>query len=469
MRYFAELVLVYEILFLTYFLLVNSGYTISVLYALALLRNSMNGAPSRQTLARMMSTGNARPVSILVPAFNEQANIRQTIDALLNLNYPESEVIIINDGSTDGTVAVLSEHYKFIEMARPIKLVLEHGRIKKLYRSSLFPNVWLVDKDNEGKAAALNAGINVASYPLYCAIDADSILECDALLRVGLKFLYDKELVASGGAVRVLNGSKVTDGRVVEIKAPRKFIECIQVAEYLRGFMAGRVIMDRAGSSLIISGAFGIFRKDIVIEMGGYRKTVGEDMDLVVRLHRHCVDNGIKYKVAFDPEPVCWTQVPSDIKSLLSQRNRWQRGLVDSLWHNREMFLNKKYGGVGLFGYPYFVFVEMAGPIIELIGYVSFVVLFFMHWISPLLATLFFAISVLWGSWLNVTSVILDNLIVQRYASLSDVAKTALYSGLEFFGYRQMLGIERFVATFQVYMPHWGNVKRVKLIEDKKI
>ena len=456
----AYFLLAYQILMLLYFLILNSGYTFITFIAYRYIKRSADATPNIDRLLAATASSNLRPISIIVPAYNEELTILDTVLATTRVKYPEFEIIIVNDGSKDRTLEKLREHFGLVEIKRPPKVTIKTQPINAVYVSKTSPNLWVIDKVNGGKADALNVGLAFSRYPLFCAVDADSILESDAMLRMGQQFLLNKDLIAAGGAVRVLNGCKVEQSAVTEIKAPKSILENIQVSEYLRGFMAGRVAWGEYDSLLIISGAFGIFRKDMVLAIDGYRKTVGEDMDLVLRLHRHCIEQGIKYKVYFVPEPICWTQVPSDLPSLLRQRNRWQRGLFDSLWYNRVMLFNPKYGRVGTLGMPYFFLVELFGPIIEFIGYFGFILFAIFHLLNPVFAWLFFAVSILWGMWLNASAVMLDNYVVHKYAKLRDSYKIAILGTFEYLGYRQLVSIERLMGTFMVWRSHWGHVKR---------
>ena len=237
----------------------------------------------------------------------------------------------------------------------------------------------------------------------------------------------------------------------------------------MRGFLAGRIAWGEYNSLLIISGAFGVFRKDLLLAIDGYRKTVGEDMDLVLRLHRHCIDNEIKYKVSFASDPVCWTQVPSDLMTLLRQRNRWQRGLFDSLWYNRAMLFNPRYGKIGTIGLPCYLIFELLGPVIEFFGYFAFLVFFYFHLLNPIFVTLFLVTSILWGMWLNAAAVLLDNHTICKYDRVRDVYKVALLGSLDYLGYRQLLAVERFIGTFQVWRSHWGEMKRKPIDQGENI
>ena len=455
----AYFLLGFQLFILLYFVFVNATYTLFIFVSLLQIFKHML-LVKREQLEAMLSNVLFRPISILVPAYNEEETIVSNVKSLMMLHYPEFEVVVINDGSTDGTLEKLKEHFRLVRIDKPVRLVIKHKPIREVYVSLDYPNLIVVDKENGGKADALNCGINVCTYPLFCCIDADSILEEEALLRASRFFVEDKRVIAVGSVLRALNGSLVKGGKVVEVRAPKKWIEVFQVIEYVRGFLTGRTAWNLFNSLLIISGAFGIFRKDAVIEVGGYRHSVGEDMDLVVRLHKHFIETGVPYRIVFNPDPVCWTQVPSDLKSLLKQRNRWHRGLIDSLLYSKRMFLNPRYGWVGLVGYPYFVFVEALGPLVEFSGYLGVVLFYLFGLLSREFALLFFLVAFGWGTLISVGSILLDNFLYKRYGSLRDILKLMIYSLFEVFGYRQLIIMERFVATFQFWYRAWGKPKR---------
>lgn len=460
---FTIFLLGFQIVIFVYFIIINSTYTLFTLISFKEIREHSLSVTSRR-LRNLLSGVFYKPLSIIVPAYNEQETIVANIRSLLALYYPEFEVIVVNDGSKDETMERLISEFRLIQVNKPIRISLTHKPINCSYISLDYPNLIVIDKENGGKADALNAGINASRFPLFCCIDADSILENDSLLRASRLFVEDREVIATGGIVRVLNGCTVENGVVTEVRAPKKAIECFQAVEYTRGFLTGRTSWNFINSLLIISGAFGIFRKDMVTAINGYRhNTVGEDMDLVVRLHKYCKDNKIRYKIVFVPDPVCWTQVPADIKSLLKQRNRWHRGLIDSLWFSKEMFFNPKYGSVGISGFPYFVFVEALGPLVEFLGYFGFILFYLFGFISRDFALLFFIISILWGMWINIGAVLSENLIYKRYKSLPDLLKLCLFGLIEYLGYRQLIVFERLLATFQFYKKSWGKPKRQEI------
>ncbi len=473
----AILLIVFQIIILIYFLIANGLYTI---FTSLSIRNIIGYfyTTTYINIKKYLNKDFYLPVSIIVPAYNEENTIVANVKALLTLSYPEYELIIVNDGSDDKTLDLLIDHFNLFKIEKLFEYKIKSEPVRNIYISQKHPNLTVVDKENGGKADALNAGINIAKYPIFCSIDADSILEGEALLRVSRPFIEDETVVASGGIVRVLNGCKVEDGVVTKIKAPKKAIECFQAIEYTRAFLAGRTAWNKLGGLLIISGAFGVFKKEIVEKIGGYRKTVGEDMDLVVRLHKYCKENCDKNsqskqknktgKIIFVPDPVCFTQVPSDLISLLNQRNRWHRGLIDSLLFSKTMFLNSKYGSVGMFGFPYFTFIEALGPIVEFLGYLGFILFFMFGILNKEFAVLFFILAILWAMWINIGSVLLDNILYKRYESVKDIIKLCFFGFLEMLGYRQVITIERLIATFQVWKKDWGKPKR-QPIKIKKV
>lgn len=383
-------------------------------------------------------------VAILAPAYNEALTCRDSVRAMLGLRYPNHEVIVINDGSTDDTLQILIDSFRLYRSGRLPSGSLPTKPIRAVYESRDPIRLLVIDKENGGKADSLNAGINVARAPLVCAIDSDSLMEEDALLHVVEPFLEDESTVATGGIIRVANGCRVEGGRVVEVRAPSRLLPIFQVIEYLRAFLGGRVAFSFLNSLLIISGAFGVFRRQAVLEAGGWlTSTVGEDMELVVRLHRIFRKAARPYQIVFVAEPVCWTEVPETFRVLKRQRNRWQRGTLDTLMIHRGMLFNPRYGVVGLFALPYFFLFEMLGPLIELTGYVITIVGLILGMIDPHLAILFFTVSLLFGVLLSMSAVVLEELTQRRYPAPRDLIRLFLGSVVENLGFRQLLMIWR--------------------------
>jgi cellulose synthase/poly-beta-1,6-N-acetylglucosamine synthase-like glycosyltransferase len=454
-----------QLVILVYFVVVNIVYMVFTGVAFFDLI-SYRWRVWRGDLRVILSEASYRPISVLVPCHNEEETIVANIRGLLTLGYPEFEIIIINDGSTDETLPVLQRAFGLFPVPSATQVRIETQPIRRVCRSLDHPNLLLVDKEQGGKSDALNAGLNVCSYPLFCSIDADSLLESDALLRVSRVLQEDFEIVAAGGIIRVLNGTVVEGGRVTEVRAPRRLLPRFQALEYVRGFLAGRRTLSKLNALLIISGAFGLFRKDPVIEVGGYRPdTVGEDMELIARLHRHARREDRRARVAFVPDPVCWTQVPSDVRSLLRQRDRWHRGLLETLWFHRGLFLNPRYGRIGLIAMPYYLFIEALGPVVETLGYVLIPVLFLLGALNPTFALLFFILAVLYGIILSVTALIIDDLLFSRYRSAGDLLRMIVAALIEFIVYRQVLAFTRSLAWVTVFLRRrrWGEMRREEI------
>ncbi|HEY7616498.1 MAG TPA: glycosyltransferase [Terriglobales bacterium] len=394
----------------------------------------------------------APPITILAPAHNEEKSICLAVRNLLDLDYPELEVIIINDGSVDRTLEVLQAEFR-LRLVRVVYIAqVASAPVRALYRSDADPRLLVVDKEAGGsKADAVNAGLNAATSPYVCVVDADSVLERDALLRIMVPVLADpKRVVSAGGIVRVLNGSEIEAGRIRRVRLPRKSIEVIQVVEYLRAFLIGREAWARANMLMIISGAFGVFRTDLVRAVGGYRpRAIGEDFDLVARLHRYLRDRGLDYHIQFVPDPVCWTEVPSDLRSLARQRARWQKGLLDVLWPNRDMLFRGRYGRIGFFALPYLWLFELLAPIVEVGGIVTIVLAAWVGVLSREFFLQFLVFGYAFATVISIGSVLQEELTYKRYNDWQDVARLVSYCFLEHFPYRQLHMIWRLQGLWQ--------------------
>lgn len=429
----------FNVFILSFFIAINLVY-LSLLILSFLNIQRYRRTTENEQWRRIIRSPLTVPVSILAPAYNEQHSIVESVHSLLALEYANYEVIVINDGSRDNTLATLIEHFSLSAIPVQIDYAIACNLIRSVYRSPGYPRLVVLDKVNGGKADALNAGINISANPLFCAIDADSVIEGNALLRVVRPFLErPDETVAVGGMIRVANGCVINRGQVKSIGLPASNLARFQSVEYLRAFLFGRSGWSQLGALLIISGAFGLFKRQIVVDVGGYRAdTVGEDIELVFRIHRHLRDRGIPYRVEFLCDPVCWTEVPEDMRTLGRQRNRWQRGLMDSLRFHKEMLFNRRYGVIGMIGMPYFVIFELIGPIIEIMGLIVVPLSFAFGLVNMPFLVLFLTLAILLGTMLSIASVILDDLSFQRFPRLSQVLWLVLYGLVENFGYRQL-------------------------------
>jgi cellulose synthase/poly-beta-1,6-N-acetylglucosamine synthase-like glycosyltransferase len=404
------------------------------------------------------------PISILVPAHNEAKTIVETVRSLQMVNYGEFEIVVVNDGSDDKTLQNLIDAFELRRLDKVYRRSIPTREIRGLYGNLLNPNLIVIDKVRGGKSDALNAGINVSRYPLFCSVDADSIIEENALLRVVKPFMeHPQEMVAVGGIVRIANGCEVHEGRVTKIRLPEKAIPIFQVVEYLRAFLTGRIGWSVMKSLLIISGAFGLYKKSEVVEIGGYDSSSDtEDLELVVRLHENCRRKKMRYRIVFVPDPVCWTEVPTTLRVLIRQRNRWHRGLLQSLWRHKSILFNPRYGIIGALAFPYFLFFETLGPFIELLGYAAVLLSIALGIINWQFFFLFVTLAVFYGVFLSIAAILLEEISFRRYPSWLDLTKLIVFGILENFGYRQILSLSKVQAFWQFLTRRrgWGDMQR---------
>lgn len=448
--------------FLLYFIGLNFGYLSLNFLSLSSLSNLMRTRMIDE-LPQVYS-GLEAPISLLVPAFNEQATIATSVRSLLQLSYHEYEIVVINDGSTDDTLDVLMREFALVPFPEAYRKQLDSKEIKTVYRSSRFNNLRVIDKENGGKADSLNAGINVSRYPLFCTVDADSILQHDSLQKVAQPFLENSLVVAAGGTIRIANGCQVQNGFIQSVELPKKLLPLLQIVEYLRAFLFGRMGWSPLNAMLIISGAFGLFKKEVVIEVGGYRTdTIGEDMELVVRIHKHYRLAKKRYRIVFVPDPICWTEAPEDLRTLRNQRIRWQRGLLESLSPNMGLLFHRHSGFVGWLAFPFLLLFEAIGPLIELAGYFFFIGLSLLGIISFQAFWVFVFVAVGFGLFLSVSSLLLEEMTFQIYPRPKQLMLLLLSVLIENFGYRQLNSWWRLVGIVYWMIGRkakWGHMKR---------
>lgn len=348
----------------------------------------------------LASSPHAPTVSILAPAYNEGATIIENVRSLLSLYYSNLEILIINDGSKDDSLQKLIDAYQLQKIDYHVDYKIPTKNVRGIYKSTnpVYKKLVVVDKENGGKADALNVGINVSANNYIVCIDVDCILEQDAILKMMKPFLEeaDEKVIASGGVVRIANSCEIQDGRLVKVHLPKNYWARLQSLEYIRAFILGRMAWARLNGLLLISGAFGAFDKDTVIKAGGYdHNTVGEDMELVVRMRRYMEERDLPYRVTYIPDPLCWTEAPTSSKILGRQRNRWTRGTIETMKFHKKMFFNPRYGLLGMLSYPYWFFFEMLAPLIEFFGMIVFfflVIFGLINW-DMFIALLIFIIS----------------------------------------------------------------------------
>lgn len=458
----------YSLFIFIYFFVINAQYIILILISFQRLREYLRLSKTDFYVA----TEYTPSISIIVPARNEEHTIVETVISLFRLDYPDFEIVVVNDGSTDSTLDSLIDYFEL----KPVEASYENSEdwipcetVHGLYSSFVHSHLLVVDKKNGGKSDALNAGINFAKHPLFCSIDADSILEKQTLLKLVQPFLNSEETVAVGGIVRVANGCTIRDGVLKDVVLPLSPLIITQIIEYLRAFLTNRVGWEKINSLVIISGAIGLFKRSVVMELGGYKHTIGEDMELTLRMHKHLRQKRRKYRIDFAPDAVCWTQVPTNLKSLSSQRIRWQRGMIDSLWTHKDMLFNPRYGTVGFLALPYFWFFEMMGPAIEASGYVVLLWVFASGVISDFFVFVFL-MAYLFGLFFSLVAIFINEISYNYYKRYKEILKLILYAMLDPIWYRPFTVYWR-IKAFLGYTKgrrSWGTIKRETFLESQQ-
>ena len=409
----------------------------------------------------------APSVTVIAPAFNESATIVDNSRALLSLYYNNLDVVIVNDGSTDNSMEKMISEYELEKVNYYFDYRLPCERIRGVYKSRnhSFKKLTVIDKVNGGKADALNAGLNVSRNEMVVSIDADTVLEPDALIKLVKPFLEakDKRVIGVGGVVRIANSCDISGGFVRKVNLPKKFLPRAQALEYTRAFLIGRMAWSELDGLLLISGALGMFDRDIMIKSGGYStRTVGEDMEMVVRIRRYMADRGLDYDVVYIPDPLCWTEVPSSVKVLARQRSRWTRGTIETLYTHRKLFLNRKYKALGVMGYPYWLMVEYLAPIIEFFGILWFIFLLasgrlnLPFFLDLFVFVYFFAVS------LSIWSVLFEEITFHKYEKRRDVLRLIGMAFLEPIFYHPLVMFLTVKGNFDKLLNrnNWGRMER---------
>jgi cellulose synthase/poly-beta-1,6-N-acetylglucosamine synthase-like glycosyltransferase len=463
----------YEILYycFTYGLLIYSVtglafYIFIGLYSIGETRKYLQKS-SFTDYSVLASSPQAPSVSILAPAYNEGLTIIDNVRSLLSIHYNQLELIVINDGSKDDSLQKLIKAYDLQIVPYIYQQHITTKPVRGVYKSRnpVYHKLVVVDKENGGKADSLNAGINIATGKYLVCIDADCVLEQDALLKLIKPFMEEaaKPVIATGGVIRIANSCVVENGRLIDVNLPKRFLPRVQTLEYIRAFLLGRMAWSRLNGLLLISGAFGAFDRDIVIKAGGYNtKTVGEDMELLVRMRRYMVENGLDYRVAYIPDPLCWTEAPESFKILGRQRNRWTRGTIETLKLHRKMFFNPRYGLLGMLSFPYWFFFEMLAPVAEFIGMMAFI-LFIMIGIVDwpfFYALLLFIFT--FGFLYSVFAILMEVATYNQYRKRGDIAKLMLTALLEPFLFHPFVvwsAIRGYIDLFRK-KKSWGEMVR---------
>ncbi len=450
-----------------FFVLYLIGYSTFLFLAVVVGSSALYRRRRQKKLKNILTKDYYVPVTIIVPAYNEEITVVETVRSLLALEYKAYEIIVVDDGSKDATSAKLIKAFDMHLIRRSIRRQIQCQPEEFVYESAVQKvPLTLIRKKNGGKADSLNMGINAARFPYFICMDADSVLQYDSLQKIVRPALEDDHVVAVGGTVRASNNVQIENGRVRRYRLPRNILACMQVLEYDRSFLASRILFDQFNGSLIISGAFGLFKKETVIAAGGYdHSTMGEDMELVVKLHEYCVANEIPYLIRYATDAICWTQVPERLRDLCKQRRRWHIGLFQSMWKHKKMFFNLKYGAVSFISYLYFLLYELLSPFIEVFGVLTIALAFTVDLINIPFMILFFLIYAVYGSVLSLTAFFARIQTIDLKISLSDVLKAILLCFFEVSCLRFVLAFVRLTAFFGYHKRkmHWGQIERRKI------
>ena len=417
----------------------------------------------------------APSVSVLAPAYNEEVNVVENIRSLMSLHYGNYEVIVINDGSEDNTFQKIFGYYQLEKVDFAVDYQIKCKHIQGIYKSKLasFSKLTVIDKLNGGKSDALNAGINVSANDLVLCIDVDCIVEEEALLKLAKPYLEEKhKVIASGGVVRIANSCTVEDGKLVEVKMPKNLWPRFQVLEYIRAFLMRRMGWSKLNGLLIISGALGLFDKHILLKVGGYNTTiVGEDMELVVRMRRYMYEKDRPCKVVYIPDPLCWTEAPSNLRTLGLQRNRWTRGTIETLLIHKDLFFNPKYGVLGLISYPYWLFFEWLAPIIEFLGIVVMIILILSGNINWEFSLILIAMVYFFAVALSTLAILFEEMSYRQYTKGRDLAKLLLIAVLEPIFYHPLTLFWAIQGNIQKFRGKntWGKMSRKGFKEPKPL
>jgi len=458
-----SLLLGIEWLFFGYFLLIYAVYAGLNVLAMIQIRRYLQIASL--TDADNVFSSLDLPISVIVPAYNESSTIITATRAMLQLEYPDYEVLVVNDGSRDDTLEKLKREFRLQPFPEAYRQRVPCKPVRGVYRSLRYPSLRVIDKENGGsKSDAMNAGINACRYPLFCAVDADSVLDPGSLRRAVRPFLEDPDTVAAGGTVRIANGCRVRGGFIEQVGLSGNFLAQVQVVEYLRAFLFGRMGWDYLNAVLIVSGAFGVFDKEAVVAVGGYRPdAIGEDMELILRLHRLMRERGRRYRITFVPDPICWTDAPEDLATLRKQRVRWHHGLAQSLELHKGLFFRRHGGAVSWLAMPFFYVFELLGPAVEVAGYVFMVAAATFGWIEWSVTALFFCLAVGLGVMLSTSALLLEEISFHVYPRTRDLLRLFSVAIIENFGYRQLTVLWRLqglLGWLRGRMPEWGEMKR---------
>lgn len=436
-----------------YYIALHASYFALIILGLTQMRRYQQGIVFGD-FRRIAESQLTLPFSVIIPAYNEDKVILNTVLGALNLVYPQHEVIVVNDGSSDATLQTLIDRFKLRQVHKVGPRRFQTRPVRGVYESAEHPKLVVIDKENGQRADAVNAGVNLSRYPMVCVMDADCVFERDALVRIVRPFLRDKDVIAAGGIVRPANGLTVEEGLITHYGLPKGWLALFQTVEYLRTFQWERLGLARLRSMLCISGAFMVVKKDVLVQMGGLNtKAICDDIDFTVALHEYAYDSRRhrgerKAKIAYIPDPVCYTEVPETIRVHAAQRNRWQRATLQTLLRHWRMAFNPRYGITGLVGVPYFFLFEAFSAVVEAFSYVLVPTLYLAGLVTLQELAVFFLLAIMLGTFLSVSAVLLQENTRLRSAGTGELVRLLLAGFLENLGYHQMHLVWRVAGTF---------------------
>ncbi|GAA3595563.1 glycosyltransferase [Flavivirga amylovorans] len=417
----------------------------------------------------ILSSTMSPSITIIAPAYNESLNVVENVRSLLSNHYVNYNVIIINDGSTDSSLEKLIEAYDL----EKIDFIINHKIKTQSLRAGVFKSknpafekLMVVDKKNGGKADALNMGLNISKSKYVACIDVDCLLLENALQKMIKPFLEETsaKVIATGGVIRIANSCIIRGGKLIDVNLPKALLVQSQILEYLRAFLLGRMAWSRLNGLLVISGAFGIFDKEIAIAVGGYdTQTVGEDMEIIVRMRRYMEEKNEKYRVSYIPDPLCWTEAPDNYKIFISQRNRWTRGTIETLKKHRKIGFNRNYGSFGMLSYPYWLIFERLAPIIEVVGIIYFAILVILKEVRWEYALSFLMLAYIFSVLFSIIALYSEELTFHQYKKKGTGYKLVLLTALEPFVLHPFILYAAIKGNYDYYFnkkKKWGVMQR---------
>ncbi len=445
-----KIIFVIDLFILFYFLWLNSFYIVLLIATNPNLIRRLKEQRAQKSY-QLFKLDVAPPVSIIIPCFNEEANILTPITAALNVDFPNAKIIIVDDDSSDKTLQVLIDTYQLVSIPPIFRPTLKTAPIKHYYQSKSHPNLMVIHKENGGREDSINAGINACTTPFFINIDADSIIEPDAVSKLFQHLLTEKDIHAMGGILTIINGCVVEKGRVKEVRLPPSFLGSMQVIEYLKSFFFGRLGWNDLGGTPLISGGFGLFNKQTILDIGGFKQVLAGDLDLTLAIHKSMRDQKKPYRIDYVFDSIVWTEVPQTYSSLAIQRKRWHCSIIEVCWRRRNMLFNPKYGIVGFIHFPYLFFGEGIGPLIESFGYIYILFCYFFGVLN--LSFLWYFILIAWGvdMFLTIASLIMQQVFLKKYQSTKVLLKMVFLSLVENFTYRPITVWWRVLGFFRFF------------------